>query len=122
MLISLEIPITIYTHNHKLISDLLEETSVKLGMEKKVADGLALRYDNAKIRKAFGFPEMIQITLLVAATLSEEVAADLITAWLLKKLDKKEAEVKSPQIDRLTVELDKDKIKKIVLEKIKKTT
>ena len=50
---------------------------------------LAVRYDSAKIRTAFGLAEMVQITLIVAEDITERVGASLIVDWLLKKLNTK---------------------------------
>ena len=72
MLIVLEIPVSIYTLNHQLIYDLLGESRGSLGMRKQLTKELAVRYDSAKIRTAFGLAEMVQITLIVTeASLKE---------------------------------------------------
>jgi hypothetical protein len=122
MLIFLEIPVTIYTQNHQLIYDLLGESRGSLGTQKQLTSDLAVRYDSAKIRTAFGLAEMVQITLIVAEDITEKVGADIIVGWLLKKLNTKEAQVTKLEIDKVTVELDEDEIKKAVLERIKKTS
>ena len=122
MLIFLEIPVTIYTLNHQLIYDLLGESRGRTGTRKQLTNELAVRYDSAKIRTAFGLAEMVQITLIVAEDITESVGAGLIVGWLLKKLNTKEAQVTKLEIDRVAVELDEDEIKKAVLERIKKTS
>jgi hypothetical protein len=122
MLIFLEIPVTIYTQNHQLIYDLLGESRGSLGTQKQLTSELAVRYDSAKIRTAFGLAEMVQITLIVAEDITEKVGADIIVGWLLKKLNTKEAQVTKLEIEKVTVELDEDEIKKAVLERIKKTS
>ena len=119
MLIFLEIPVTIYTLNHQLIYDLLGESRGSLGTRKQLTSDLAVRYDSAKIRTAFGLAEMVQITLIVA-DITERVGASLIADWLLKKLNTKEAQVTKLEIDKVAVELDEDEIKKTVLERITK--
>ena len=122
MLIFLEIPVTIYTLNHQLIYDLLGEGRGSLGTRKQLTSDLAVRYDDAKIRTAFGLAEMVQITLIVAEDVTERVGASLIVDWLLKKLDTKEARVVKLEIDKVAVKLDEDEIKKAVLERIKTTS
>jgi hypothetical protein len=122
MLIFLEIPVTIYTLNHQLIYDLLGESRGSLGTRKQLTSDLAVRYDSAKIRTAFGLAEMVQITLIVAEDITERVGASLIVDWLLKKLNTKEAQVTKLEIDKVAVELDEDEIKKAVLERITKTS
>jgi len=122
MLIFLEIPVTIYTLNHQLIYDLLGEGRGSLGTRKQLTSDLAVRYDDAKIRTAFGLAEMVQITLIVAEDVTERVGASLIVDWLLKKLDTKEARVVKLEIDKVAVKLDEDGIKKAVLERIKTTS
>jgi hypothetical protein len=122
MLIFLEIPVTIYTLNHQLIYDLLEESRGNIGRRKQLTSNLAVRYDSAKIRTAFGLAEMVQITLILAEDITERVGASLITDWLLKKLDTKEAQVTRLEIDKVAVELGEDEIKKAVLERIRKTS
>jgi len=116
----LEIPVTIYTLNHQLIYDLLGEGRGSLGTRKELTAELAVRYDNAKIRTAFGLAEMVQITLIVAEPISETAAVSLIVNWLLKKLNTKSAQVTKLEIDNVPVELDENEIKK-VLERIWKT-
>lgn len=66
-----------------------------------------------------GAGEILQITLVLAEHLSEGVLAGLITAWLLRKLGSREARVTSLQIDRVTVELNEEQIRRVVLEKIR---
>ena len=122
VLILLEIPVTIYTLNHQLIYDLLGESRGSLGTRKQLTSDLAVRYDSAKIRTAFGLAEMVQITLIVGEDITERVGASLVTDWLLKNLNTKEAQVTKLEIDKVAVELDKDEIKKAVLERITKTT
>ena len=122
VLIFLEIPVTIYTQNHRLIYDLLGESRVNLGIRKKLTDDLTVRYDNAKIRTPFGLAEMVHITLIVAEDIAEIVAAGLIAAWLFQKLSTNEAQVTKLVIDNVAVELDEDTIKNAVLERIKKTS
>ena len=82
---------------------------------------MAVRYDSAKIRTAFGLAEMVQITLIVAEDIAEGVGASLIADWLLKNLNTKEAQVTQLEIDKVAVKLDEDEIKKAVLERITKT-
>ncbi|HUK28019.1 MAG TPA: hypothetical protein VLV31_06315 [Candidatus Acidoferrales bacterium] len=118
----MEIPVTIYTLNHQLIYDLLGEGRGSLGTRKQLTSDLAVRYDDAKIRTAFGLAEMVQITLIVAEDVTERVGASLIVDWLLKKLDTKEARVVKLEIDKVAVKLDEDGIKKAVLERIKTTS
>jgi hypothetical protein len=122
VLIFLEIPVTIYTQNHRLIYDLLGESRVNLGIRKKLTDDLTVRYDNAKIRTTFGLAEMVQITLIVAEDITERVAAGLIAGWLFQKLSTNEAQVIKLEVDNIAVELDEDTIKNAVLERIKKTS
>ena len=122
MLILLEIPVTIYTLNHQLIYDLFGESRGRLGTRKQLTNDLAVRYDSAKIKTAFGLAEMVQITFVVNADMAERVGASLIVDWLLKKLNTKEAQVTKLEIDKVVVELHEDAIKKAVLEKITKTS
>jgi len=117
----LEIPVTIYTLNHQLIYDLLGESRGSLGTRKQLTADLAVRYDSAKIRTAFGLAEMVQITLIVAEGINERAAVSLIVDWLLKKLNTKSAQVSKLEIDKVPVELDENEIKK-VLERIWKTS
>ena len=122
VLIILEVPVTIYTQNHRLIYDLLGESRANLGTRKQLTDDLTVRYDNAKIRTTFGLAEMVQITLIVADDITERVAAGLIAGWLFQKLNTKEAQVTKLKIDNAAVDLDEDTIQNAVLERIKKTS
>ena len=121
VLIFLEVSVTIYTQNHRLIYDLLGESRGSLGTRKQLTGDLAVRYDNAKIRTAFGLAEMVQITLIVAEDITDRVAAWLIAGWLFQKLNTKEAHVTKLEIGNVAVELDEDTIKKTIFERIKKT-
>ena len=121
VLIFLEVPVTIYTQNHRLIYDLLGESRGSLGTRKQLTGDLAVRYDNAKIRTTFGLAEMVQITLIVAEDITDRVAAWLIAGWLFQKLNTKEAHVTKLEIGNVAVELDEDTIKKTIFERIKKT-
>jgi len=118
----LEIPVTVYTLNHQLIYDLLGEGRGSLGTRKQLTSDLAVRYESAKIRTAFGLAEMVQITLIVPEDVTERVGASLIVDWLFKKLNTKEAQVTKLEIDNVAVKLDEDEIEKAVLERIKKTS
>jgi hypothetical protein len=118
----LEIPVTIYTLNHQLIYDLLGESRGSLGTRKQLTSDLAVRYDGAKIRTAFGLAEMVQITLIVADDIAERVGASPIVDWLIEKLDTKEAQLTKLEIDNVAVELDEDEIKKAVLQRIMKAS
>ena len=118
----MEIPVTIYTLNHQLIYDLLGESRGSLGTRKQLTAELAVRYDNAKIRTAFGLAEMVQITLIVDEAISERAAVSLIVDWLLKKLNTKSAQVSKLEIDKVAVKLDEDEINKAVLETSTKTS
>jgi len=118
----LEIPVTIYTLNHQLIYDLLGESRGSLGTRKQLTSDLAVRYDSAKIRTAFGLAEMVQITLILPEDISERVGANLIADWLLKKLNTRTAQVIKLEIDNVPVELNEDEIKKAVLQRITKTS
>ena len=122
LLTFLEIPVTTYTQNHRLIYDLLGESRGSLGTRKQLTGDLAVRYDNAKIRTAFGLAEMVQITLIVAEDITEGVAAGLIAGWLFQQLSTNEAQVTKLEIDNVVVELDEDTIKNAVFERSKKTS
>jgi len=116
----LEIPVTIYTQNHRLIYDLLGESRDKLGARKQLTDDLTVRYDNAKIRTTFGLAEMVQITLIVAEGITDRGAAELIAGWLFEKLSTKGAQVIKLEIGNVPVELDENTIRNVVLDRIKK--
>jgi hypothetical protein len=88
-------------------------------MKKELGNGLTLSYVSHFKRKAVGLPDIIQLALIIAKDVDPQVIANLITTWLLKKLSPTEARVEKVSIDRTAVELEGDKIKKIVHEKIK---
>jgi len=118
----LEISVTIYTLNHQLVYDLLGEGRRSVGTRKQLTSELAVRYDSTKVRTAFGFAEMVQITLILTEDITVSLAATLIVDWLLTNLTKKGAQVTKLEIDKIPVELNEDAIKKVVLEKLKKTS
>jgi len=121
VLVFLEVPVTIYTLNHQLIYDLLGESRGSVGTRKQLTSDLAVRYESAKIRTAFGLAEMVQITLIVAEDIGERVGVGLIVDWLLKELGTKEAQLTKLEIDGVPVEFEEDAIKKAVLRRIRKT-
>ena len=118
----LQISVTIYTLNHQLIYDLLGEGRGGVGTRKQITSDLAVRYDSTKVRTAFGFAEMVQITLILAEDTTVSLGMSLIVDWLLTNLTKKEAQVTKLEIDKTPVELNEDAIKKVVLERLKKTS
>jgi hypothetical protein len=117
----LEIPVAIYTQNHQLIYDLIGESRASLGTQKQLTNDLAVRYDNGKIRTAFGLAELVQITLIVPDRIGASVGASLVAGWLLTKLRAKDAQVIKLEIDKVPVKLEEDEIKKAVLERIRTT-
>ena len=118
----LEISVTIYTLNHQLVYDLLGEGRGSVGTRKQLTSELAVRYDSTKVRTAFGFAEMVQMTLILTEDITLSLGASLIVDWLLTNLTKKGAQVTKLEIDKIPVELNEDAIKKVVLEKLKKTS
>jgi len=118
----LEISVTIYTLNHQLVYDLLGEGRRSVGTRKQLTSELAVRYDSTKVRTAFGFAEMVQMTLILTEDITLSLGASLIVDWLLTNLTKKGAQVTKLEIDKIPVELNEDAIKKVVLEKLKKTS
>ena len=122
MMVVLEIPITIYTENHRLIYDLLGESRRRLGVRKQLTKDLAVRYDSAKIRTTYGLAEMVQITLIVTEGVTQGNAVALIVSWLLKALSTKQARVTKLEIGNVGVELDEEKIKDVLLAAIEKAS
>ncbi|HUK28880.1 MAG TPA: hypothetical protein VLV31_10685 [Candidatus Acidoferrales bacterium] len=118
MLVGLEIPLTIYTENHRLIYDILGESRGRLGVQKQLSKALTVRYDGAKIRTTVGLAEMVQITLIVTESLDQETAVALLVDWVIKTLRTKQARVTKLEIGKVNVGLDENKIRDVVLEKI----
>jgi len=107
------IKIEIHTHDRKLLSDILENSSVSMGDETNISDQARIKYDGSYIRKALGFPEIIYLIL----TFSSGVSAGVIANWLYDKLKKKNIE--KLIIDKTEVEINKEEITKIIIEIIK---
>jgi hypothetical protein len=122
MMVVLEIPITIYTENHRLIYDLLGESRRRLGVRKQLTEDLAVRYDSAKIRTTYGLAEMVQITLIVTEGVTQGNAVALIVSWLLKALSTKQARVTKLEIGNVGVELDEEKIRDVLLAAVEKAS
>jgi hypothetical protein len=88
----------------------------------RIADDLSVRFGYQAFQGAVGVGTSFQIILVVGESIAAGAAANLITAWLLGKLRSKDAQVTYLEIDRVTVELKEDEIRRIIQEKIRKKT
>ena len=117
----IEIPVDVHTNNPKYIFEMIHDSEMSPDQhwEWAVADGLKVRTASNKIRMAFA---PIHLVLLISEKIGAELAAKLFAEWLFKTFNNEDAKVINLEIDRTTIEFDEGKIKKVIYEKITKTT
>jgi len=113
--IFLEITISIETYDRRqVVSSLFDREWANFGDEKRISDNATIKYKSEIFRKAEGVPQEVIIIL----TLLSEFAVSLAANWLYDKLKGKATKL---EIELTEVEIDKDEIKRIIIEKVKKS-
>ena len=98
-------------HGFLLVCDLFATQQTTMGMTKEIAKDCVLTYEETIIHEGFEYPETVKLAIEIATPFAAELAAKL----LFKKLTGKVQKIK---IERVEIELDEDKIKRILLERI----
>ena len=116
----MEIPIRIETQDRMISCELFEATSFQKGQtEKTVTEGVSIRWEGADIRKGFGFPEIVNIAILIAENIALPIAISVLSRYLYDKLkDKEESKI---EINYVNVEINAGKIEKAILDIVQRT-
>ncbi len=77
--------IEIHTHDKFLAFDLLGKSSITAGDEIRGTEDVRLKYNGSLIRKAAGFPEVVNFVL----TFGSGVTSGVVANWLYDKLKRK---------------------------------
>jgi hypothetical protein len=78
-----------------------------------------LNYEDAVIRKGFDFPSTIELVFKFGLDVSSGVAATLLVNWLWSL----KGRVEKIRLEKTEIKFDdKENVKKIIIEKIEKTT
>jgi hypothetical protein len=110
----MELKVKIETYHKMLECKMLDVSQRAQGMQKEVIPGLTVRYDRKLSQKAFGYPDIIDITLKIA----EGAEAGLIARWLYGKFN---GRVVKLEVERTEVSLSEDEITRILVEKMKQS-
>jgi len=115
----MKIPIQIETQDRMLSWDLFEARSLQSGQtEKVITEGISIKLESIEIRKGFGFPEIVDITVFVAEHVALPIAVGMLSRYLYDKLkDKRETKI---EINYLYVEINAEKIENAILSIVQK--
>ena len=99
--------------------DLFEARSLQSGQtEKVITEGISIKLESIEIRKGFGFPEIVDITVFVAEHVALPIAVGMLSRYLYDKLkDKRETKI---EINYLYVEINAEKIENAILSIVQK--
>lgn len=102
------------TYDKNLLSDIFNTPgSFSTNSEIAIPGGAKIISKGLKLKKAFGFPQTIELIL----SFGTGVASGLVASWIFQKL---KGRTTSFRIDRTEVKINKGEIEKIIIEKIKK--
>jgi len=106
----MEFSIEVDKSDGQLLKDQMEETP---------PEGLEITFKHRIVKKGLGFPDTLVFTATVAATPMGTIALNVIAQWLYEKL--KNGRAQKVTIERTVLEeIDKDKIRRVIYEKIRK--
>jgi len=94
--------------------DLLEATHIQAGQtEKIVSEGVSIRAEGTDIRRAYGLPEIVNVTIFIAEHVALPIAVGILSRYLYDKLkDKRETKIR---INYVYVEINAEKIEQAIL-------
>ena len=114
----MELTVEIETDDKRLETDLFESREFSAGeTEKVITEGVSIRWEGVVFRKAVGFPEIINIALVIGEKVVLPIAVSIVAKWLYDKIKGRASKV---TINYTVVEINADKIEKLILEKLKK--
>lgn len=82
----MEIPFQIETHDRMVSYDLLEAKEIQLGQQKIISEGVSIRVEGLRVRKAFGLPEIVNMTLMIGQNVALPIALGILSSYLYDKL------------------------------------
>lgn len=112
----LSIKIEVHSLDYQLDSELFSRLSLSRGNEVIISDGVKLIYDNTILLFSEDVPSIFQFALNIGKDFPVGVAAGLASTWLYNKL--KGRKVTKLMIEKTEVELEENKIKKVIHEKM----
>jgi len=108
--------IEIQTYNRQFIFDFLGKNSASIGDTINVPENANLTYNLCMDCKSAEVPEYLKFVL----NFGEGFLGGLFANWLYDKLKKSENKIKSLKINKKEVRIDKNEIRRIIEESIKK--
>lgn len=104
--------IEIKTYEKSLVFEILGKRSASIQDSVYIPGDAKLIYNGSLICKSIGIPETINFTI----TFGSGVAAGVVANWIYDKLKDKTKEI---YINKVKIELEKERIKRIIEESIK---
>jgi len=105
----------IKTNDRFAMNNITGKDTIKSGMEIDLGEGAKLVYKSEDVKKAFGFPTIINFTIVFVSG----VTAGILANWIYDKLCGNFKDNPKIIIERKEINLDKDKIKQVLDEVMK---
>jgi len=113
----MELSIEIETFDNMLAFNLFDVTRISDKIEKSITEGISVRYESTLIRKAEGFPEVVNIALFIGEHVALPIAVSIVSRWLYDKL--KERKDNKLMINNTSVEINAEKIEQLIVNIVK---
>jgi hypothetical protein len=113
----MELSIEIETFDNMLAFDLFDVTRISDKTEKSITEGISVRYESTLIRKAEGFPEIVNIALFIGEHVALPIAVSIVSRWLYDKLKKRKDNRLT--INNTSVEINAEKIEQLIINILK---
>jgi len=113
----MELSIEIETFDNMLAFNLFDVTRISDKIEKSITEGISVRYESTLIRKAEGFPEVVNIALFIGEHVALPITVSIVSRWLYDKL--KERKDNKLMINNTSVEINAEKIEQLIINILK---
>jgi len=113
----MKLNIEIETFDNRLDSKLFDVTRISDKTEKSITEGISVRYEWTLIRKAEGFPEIVNIALFIGEHVALPIAVSIVSKWLYDKL--KERKDNKLRINNTSVEINAERIEQLIINILK---
>lgn len=90
-------------------------TSLKTGAKREVAQDIEAVFQHVESRRSLDWPEIVAFVVTVSASIPPEVAANLITQWLMSMIPRKPEKI---VVERTEIEFEEGLIRRIIHEKM----
>lgn len=110
----MELNIEIETRDKPFLEEIFNEPVIAEAKPIELGSGVILKGLTWNFRKGGGFPDLATLVIEFGIGVSSSVVAALLTAWLVKNKER----IERVKIEKMEIEFDADKIKKIVSETI----